>query len=72
MTNKAFTNKAIEIGTDCRVDSIYRKSVLLRETKTMLIGNNGRRYKKANGHGYGNWPMFKLEMSSIREIEELK
>ena len=35
MTNKAFTHEAFEIGTDCRIDSSYRKRVLLRETKKL-------------------------------------
>ena len=69
MKDKAFTYEAIEVGTDCRME-YHRKRVLLRETKKSFIGDNGRRYRKADGYVVGRWPAFALDLSSIRKVEE--
>ena len=69
MKKTRFTHEAFEIGTDCRINSSYRKRVLLRETKKLFVGGNGRRYHKVSGYVVGKWPIVQLDMTSIKEIE---
>lgn len=70
MKNIKFTHSAIEIGVDYKIDSCYRKCILLRETKTMFIGNNGRRFRKKDGYVIGKQPRIRLIIQSIEKIEE--
>ena len=64
-----FTHTAYEVGVDARTTKNYRRKVLLRETKTMWISKDGRRYmKRRDGYTAGDWPMFKLDIETITEI----
>jgi hypothetical protein len=64
-----FTHTAYEVGVDARTTKNYRRKVLLRETKTMWISKDGRRYlKRSGGYTAGDWPMFKLDIETITEI----
>lgn len=64
-----FTKEAYEIGCDARVREGYKRKVKLRETKTMLIGEDGRRYGKNNGFRmFVDWPMYRLDGETITVI----
>ena len=69
MKKAKFTHEAIEVGVEGRIDITHRKIVLLRETKTMFVGNNDRRYSKINGYMPGRRTNFRLDMTSIRKVE---
>ena len=66
-----YTHTAYEYGVDARVRSGYKRKVTLRETKTMWISQDGRRYsKKAGGRVFGDWPLFMIDLESIEEKPE--
>lgn len=63
-----FTKEAYEVGVDARIRDGYKRKVRLRETKTMLISECGRRYGKNNGfRTFGDWPMFMLDEETITD-----
>lgn len=66
---EVYTKEAYEVGCDARCQQGYRRKVKLRETKTMLISECGRRYMKRRGlRTPGDWPMFMLDKSTIKDI----
>ncbi len=70
MTNKKMTHIGDLIG-DARAPG--RHQVLLRETKHFWVTKNGSKYRKGGfGSRAGNitWPLYHLDLNSIRPIDE--
>jgi len=64
-----WTHEGYEEGCDARVPSAYRRKVMLRETKTMWISKDGRRFSKKHfGAVPGAWPMYRLNLSTVRPV----
>ena len=66
---KEFTHTAIECGNDNRVPASYRRLVELRETKLYWISKNGKKYRKRTGNVLGDWPTFRIDLSTVKEIK---
>lgn len=64
------THTGIIRGNDSRTpDGAYRK-VKLRETKLYWICEHGLKYRKPNGYGTGDWPMFSLDIETVKPIDK--
>lgn len=67
------TKKSTHIGTikgnDARTPRDYKRTVLLRETKKFWIDRVGRKFRRTDGSGMGTWPMYDLDLDSIKEID---
>ena len=68
---KTYTHRGVITGCDRRVQKGYRRTVILRKTKTMWITEDESRFRRdegsiMNGSGFGDRPMYQLV-----EIEEL-
>ena len=73
--SQKLTHSAIKKGCDARTPRDWRARVKVRETKLYWIDKFGHKYsKKWNGRGTGNWPMYRLDLDSIRPLpsEEAK
>lgn len=69
MNTMTFTHTAYEVGVDARTPKNYRRKVLLRETKTMWISKDGRRYmKQRDGCVAGDWPMLMLDLETLTSL----
>jgi hypothetical protein len=69
MSKNKFTHTGIIRGYDARTSDKYRRTMLLRETKNFWVTQFGTKYRKLTGQGTGEWPMFCLDLESIKEIE---
>lgn len=69
MNKTEFTHKAFQVWCYGGTDTSYKEEILLRETKKLFISNDGRRFRKINGYQPGKWPIFRLDMSSIRKVK---
>ncbi len=67
--SKKLTHIGIIKGCDARTPRDYKRTVLLRETKKFWIDRAGRKFRKGNGYGMGPWPMYDLDLDSIKEID---
>lgn len=67
--SKKLTHIGVVKGSDVRVPDNYQRKVLLRETKLFWITKSGTKFKKHNGMGLGDWPMYYLDLDSIKEYE---
>ena len=57
------------IGCDARTPDGAKRTVKLRETKTMWVDEQGIKYRKATGYQTGErWPMWRLDLSTISLI----
>lgn len=65
-----FTHKGILRGYDARTPKHFRMATLLRETKLYWVDTKGRKYRKDNLVGVGDWPLFQL-MERIERISEI-
>ena len=66
---KKLTHIGIIEGCDARTSDNYRHRVQIRETKLYWIDQYGHKYsKKRGGYTIGDWPMYKLDLASIRPI----
>lgn len=65
------THKGKIIGCDSRTPDGYFADVQLRETKTLWVAHDGRRFRKHNGMPSGgvNFPRYRLDLSSIVPLE---
>lgn len=70
MTNKKMTHTAVARGCDARIDKDKRWLIEIRETKKYWIDRHGARYSKTHGRRCGDWPLSRIEIESIKEIEE--
>ena len=65
---KTETHIGYLIGSDARTPDKHRVKVSLRETKLYWI-HNTIKYRKRDGRGVGDWPLYRLDIDSI-EIKE--
>jgi len=65
-----FTHTAIIRGNDARTPDGARKKIKVRETQCYWISEHGIKYKKPHGRGIGDWPMFDLDVSTLKPIVE--
>lgn len=64
-----WTHEGYEVGADSRTTANYRRKVILRETKTLWISADGRKYsKKHEGLVPGQWPMYQLDLATVVAI----
>jgi hypothetical protein len=70
MRKNKFTHTGILRGYDARTPDNYRRKMLLRETKNFWVTQFGAKYRKDTGRGMGDWPMYKLDLKTITEIED--
>ena len=64
------THTGIIEGCDARTSDKHRRRIQLRETKFYWINQFGQKYsKQKDGYGLGNWPMYKLDLTSINLIK---
>ena len=61
------THTATLIGADSRTPDGYTRIAGVRETKLYWVAF-GMKYKKTNGWGIGDWPMYKIDLSTIKPI----
>ena len=74
MKKHKMTHKGDLVGCDARTPLDYRETIELRETANYWMAQNGRwwtKYRKRDGYktGEDKWPMFRLDLKSIRPIE---
>jgi len=69
MAAKRYTHTGIISGQDSRSPSGYRVRCSLRETQNFWITTNGTKYRKADGQGTGDWPMYSLDLATIKPKE---
>ena len=67
MINKRFTHAGTVRGSDSRTPEGYHYHVALRETKRFWVTSGGTKFRKSGGHGIGDWPMYRLDINSIKE-----
>ncbi len=65
-----FTHEGQIFGNDLRAPS-YRRRVFLRETKNFFIADIGIKFKKTNGSGIGELPLFSLDLKTLKKIGDL-
>ena len=71
MTNNKMTHTGIIRGCDRRTPDDYKAKVCLRETKLYWISKQGTKFfKKRDGATLGYWPMYRLDLDSIKKVEE--
>jgi hypothetical protein len=66
--SKRPTHIGIIKGCDSRTPGNYKAQVFLRETKCYWIGGNGDRYNKKTGRASGDWPMYRLELDTVKKL----
>jgi len=71
------THTGTVLGCDSRTPRGWSKKVLLRETKLYWCERQEWwefKYRKSTGFpaGAGRWPLYRLDLDSIRPIEELR
>lgn len=64
------THTGILEGCDARTPENCRVRRQLRETKLYWISQFRHRYSKKDGYATGDWPMYKLNLASIRSLLE--
>ena len=66
-----FTHFGYIVGCDARTPVNYKRKVNLRETKMFWISENGFRFsKKHYGKTSGSWPMWRIDLKSIKPISQ--
>lgn len=71
MTEKKMTHTGYIMGCDARTPKNAKALIRIRETKLYWIGQKGVKYsKKRDGATLGDWPMYRLELDSIKKLEE--
>jgi hypothetical protein len=65
-----YTHTGAVFGVDARTPPGYNYTVRLRETKNFWIDHKKRKYsKRLDGLEPCDWPLCKLDIESIKEIE---
>jgi len=71
---KTFTHKGVLVGADARTRPSYSRTVLLRQTAKFWITHNMNRFRRDEGvfegRGTGDWPLYHLDISTVRELTE--
>ena len=68
MKNKKFTHEAYMLTINSWGDITHRDKILLRETKTMFVSRQGKRFRKPCGYVFGRRLNLRLEMASIVKL----
>jgi hypothetical protein len=66
MKKDIYTHIGMLEGADARTNSYTPTQIELKETKTMWIATNGLRFKKTTGYVHGDWPMWQINLDSIK------
>ena len=68
--SKLYTHTVDVVGCDSRTPDNYRKTYKCRVTKTMII-TSWDRYSRKTGFPIPReaWPMYMLDLSSLKELE---
>lgn len=72
---KRFSHKMTHIGVvrgcDARTPENYSRRVRLRETRLYWVGQHCRKFsKKRAGYVLDDWPMYRLDLTSIVPISK--
>jgi hypothetical protein len=71
---KTFTHKGVLVGADRRTSASYKRTVLLRKTAKFWITRSMSRFLRGEGifegRGTGEWPLYHLDISTVRELTE--
>jgi hypothetical protein len=59
------THEGILEGNDARSKPGTKIKVKLRETKRYWVTEGGNKYRKDNGWGVGQWPMYTLVVATV-------
>ena len=62
------THAGVIVGSDARVSSGFTKAIQLRETKLYWVSDYGHKFKKTTGYGTGDWPLYRLKLSSVKKM----
>jgi hypothetical protein len=65
--NDRLTHTGIKIGCDSRTNPNYKSPIFLRETKNFWVDRHGTKYRKNTGFQLGLFPMYRLDISTIKE-----
>ena len=57
-------------GCDCRTPDGTKHKVRLRKGKVHWITEKGSRFLLKNGWGVGDWPLYALEMDTVKELDQ--
>lgn len=68
MTNK-LTHVGIVRGSDRRTPDGYCYRAKLRETANFWVTEKGTKYRKKTGSALGSWPMYRLDITTIKPLE---
>lgn len=44
-----------------------KKRIKLRQTKMFWVSESGAKFRKSDGSGTGDWPLWSLDINSIKE-----
>jgi len=69
MKNNLFTHVGIIVGCDRRTPSGFQQLIQLRETKLYWVSSGGVKFSKKDGCVPGTWPLHKLNLQTIKRIE---
>ena len=62
------THIGIIVGCDARTPDGFSAMVNLRETKNFWITSHKNKYRKNDGSGIGDWPLYSLRIDSIKAL----
>jgi len=67
---RRLTHTGIVRGADCRTPDGYRREVKLKWKGLLCIAENGRAYHSRDGYPLTyDWPLYKLDIDSVRPLE---
>lgn len=66
MKKHNYTHTGLVIGDNRSGNIRVRRQ--LRELKNHWVDNQGFKYRKSNGGGVGDWPMYMLDINTIQEL----
>lgn len=67
---KPMTHVAVIRGRDARINSDWRGRVHIRELKNWWVDRHSRRFSKVTGAIPGAWPLYCIELETIRPLKE--
>lgn len=68
MKNKKMTHTGVFRGSDARTNKDWGGEEFLRETKNYWVTQYGLKYHKLDGRGIGDWPLYHLDLETIKPI----
>ena len=61
-----FTHEGTIKGCDARTPDGYQFRSALRETKRFWVTTHGMKFRKQGGRGIGDWPLYRLEVDTVK------